>query len=332
MLRNRSKTGSAIPQQPAATQPEAATAPQVTPQPDAPAAAEANPATDIASARASFKVDVLETLMTGRWGELEQKVADLQNHAAGFEQGIPEWPLYQAWLAEWKKAKTSETPLSQAFAPLLDAAMNALATAGGGNGVRSAPEWKGDPAADAGTWCAAMYSLRKLTVDAVENFIADHDRKSGRFKSGLMPVVNSFQKGAALPNGKPADALIAWQRTIADLEQWNPRGPAAKMPPPSSFFAEATVQIANVERGQDDFFDRLVDVIRIVDAQDKASASQLADTAFRKKIQEFGIQRVRIVNARARYKNGAREWRDSEGEAAVLKYFKMVDETFPNKN
>jgi len=309
----------------AAPEPEPEPAPVPVPTaPVTPADAELN------AAQESLRLDVLETLMTGQWGELDARAVALAAQFSGVGNGVPEWATYEAWIKEWKKAEFGAPPARELFAPLRDAAAAVIKTAGGDPASVREPVWKGEAAADADAYCSALHSLRMQVNELVEKFAVGQASEASVYQSSALPVVAWVEKTASDQGSGAADALALWNTTIANLMQSQEHASAARLPPTPEQFRDAVTGMENVEKRKDEFFDHLVDLIRSINVQ-KAGWNSIEDPAVKANVYELGIQRVRIVNVRSRYKDDLRKWRTTEGQADVLKFLELVDKTFPKR-
>ena len=311
--------------------PEPVPAAAIEPVPEPVPTAPAMPAdAELDAARESLRLDVLETLMTGQWGELDARATALASQFPGFSNGMPEWVTYEAWIKEWKKAEFGAPPAPELFASLRDAAAAVMQKAGGDPASVRDPAWKGDPAADADTYCSAIQSLLRQANDSVEKFAVEQAREASVQQSSALPLISWLEKTATDQPSGAAAALALWNTTVANLMQSQEHASAARLPPTSEHFRDAALGMENVEKRKDEYFDHLVDLIRSINVQ-KAGWNDVQDATVKAHVYELGIQRVRIVNVRSRYKDDLRKWRTAEGEADVLKFLELVDQTFPKR-
>ncbi len=285
---------------------------------------------ELQAAQESLRLDVLETLMTGQWNELDARAAALAAPYSDFGSGVPEWATYQAWIKEWKKAEFGAPPAPELFAALRASAAGVIKAAGGDPASVRSPAWQGEAASDADAYCSAIYSLRRHVNDLVEKFAVEHASEASVQQSATLPVILWLEKTATDQGSGAADALVLWSTTVANLIQLQEHAAAARLPPTAEQFREAAMGMENVEKRKDEYFDHLVDLIRGINVQ-KAGWNAIEDPAVKASVYELGIQRVRIVNVRSRYKDDMRKWRTTEGQADVLKFLELVDQTFPKR-
>ncbi|MFH0909395.1 MAG: protein phosphatase 2C domain-containing protein [bacterium] len=310
--------------------PESAMAPDESAPEPIPAAPVTPASAELEAAHESLRVDVLETLMTGQWGELDARAAELASQFPGLGNGAPEWATYETWIKEWKKAEFGAPPAPDLFAALRDAAAPVIQAAGGDPASIREPVWKGEAAADADAYCSAIHSLRIQVNEFVEEFAVEQAREAAVHQSGSLPLVTWIEETASEQGSGAADALAMWITTVANLIQSQENASAARMPPTLDQLRDTVMGMENVEKRKDEFFDRLVDLIRGINVQ-KAGWNSVEDPAVQASVYELGIQRVRIVNVRARYRDDVRKWRTAEGQADVLKFLHLVDATFPKR-
>lgn len=282
---------------------------------------------DLATARASVKVDVLEALLSGRWGALEVQLAALQGRFPALGQGVPEWTIFEAWRKEWKKVEFAAPPAAQLYAALRDAALPVLVATGVDAAELAVPNWTGQPAADADIYCAAAYVLSRRIAESLAAYAAARDAELRSYENGLMVVAVRLQTGLALTNGTPQEALAKWKSIVATLREGGEHAAVARYPPAPTLFGDVAAGLAANDAGKDQFFDRLVDLIK---AWGYANRAQLAAQDATPRAREAFALYVRIANMR-RASPDARNWRAKGGEQAVLDFFRVAGDALPAK-
>jgi hypothetical protein len=314
-------------EEPVAPVPAPVPAPAPPPEPAKPAGpSEA----DLEKARTSLRVDILETLMMGNWGDLEPKVESVRQIVPGAVEGMSESAMYEAWLKEWNRAELSAPPPQELFAQLRDAAIAALTIGDIDARLPIAPAWSGTPRQQAGAYCSAYNTLQSAFLDALDDHALMAQQDAITVAKEAVPLVEWLQAHAADLNDAPriaagnlraaADAEAAWV-----LEHSSTHAPIAT----DVLRGEASALVANVEAARDAFFTAVVDVVRAVNSQ-KAGWDDIADPALKAQVYEIGMQRVRVVNIRARYKDDVRGWRRHEGADDIRKFLQLVRQAFPD--
>ncbi|HEY8240482.1 MAG TPA: hypothetical protein VIH35_03505, partial [Kiritimatiellia bacterium] len=295
------------------------------------AAAPAQPAAEeLERVRNSLRVDMLETVMTGNWGDLEPKVESARELVPGAVEGMPESAMYDAWLAEWKKAEFAAPPPADLFGGLRDATLAALGIGQLDARLPMAPAWSGTPRKQAGAYCSLYNTLQSAFLDAMDDHALNAQQEAVKLADEAVAILEWLQVRAADPDDAPR-VTVGQLRAAADAEAaWALEKSAAHAPiGVTAINGEAAAKIEAVEAARDAFYSAVVDTVRSVNSQ-KAGWDSATDPAFKEQVYQIGVQRVRVVNIRARYKDDVRGWRRHEGAGDVRKFLQLVKQAFPD--
>jgi serine/threonine protein phosphatase PrpC len=315
--------GAAVP----VVEPEPEPEPEVPAPPVAPAGASA---AEIERAQASLRVDILETLMTGAWGDLEPRVESARELVPGAVEAMPEAAMYEAWLGLWKRAEMESPPANEMYGELRDAALAVLGLGGMDVALPPAPEWRGSPRDQASAYCAAHHRLQAAVLEALDTHALAAQQQAEQVRKQALPVVEWLQVRAAEPDDQPRVAAIQIHEAAQALSTWILARSSAHVPVTAADLrVDAGARVEAVEAARDALYASLVETVRSVNAQ-KAGWDAIADPPLKEKVYLLGMQRVRIVNIRARYKEDVRDWRRHEGAEDLRKYLELVREAFPD--
>jgi hypothetical protein len=165
----------------------------------------------------------------------------------------------------------------------------------------------------------------------VGTFAAARAKETGQIESRTIPTLAWLQKEISVTNSAAGESFASLKTAVADLGEFSARIASSKAPPTPELFGEAAAVLASVEKRQDEFYDRLVVVIRGWGIAHVAmmSSGEMPGGAARGR--EMLATFSRVCNARNRFKADVRQWRTGGGQESVIGFFRMIDETFPEK-
>jgi protein phosphatase len=174
--------------------------------------------------RAELPQYIDEAALTGRWGELANKLAALGAEAESLLEQSGNAPAYRAWLEAWTEAK-SDTEAAEAAVLSIHRSVGGVCAAAGVAPPASVSFGGGEADAQASAICAARKALQDHVVDQMTKVVAVHPSAAFGPAEDLEPALVQLEtiSGANDPDSLAAqltETYVRAQAPIEALRQW----------------------------------------------------------------------------------------------------------------